>query len=635
MSKKNKNKTTRPDPDIADAGGDDVTATFEALDLDSIESKAKANGHDVATERGHEGPAEHDAPEPHSFDRKSDVPTIRSLGRLEEDLMRLQQSWADVEQQLSAKDSEIAYLNDEREVHIAAFRSLQSDLDEQLDENDRNLEQIASLEERMREMESRLEDHNQIVAGRDVEIDQLKAAVADEQQRYEVLHSERDRLKDDVAEAVAERQKALDNSKRIEQELLNKKTDMLDLESYIDRRKGEWDQLTAKLDDAKAAIAGMQSELELRERTISQHDEVAGVLHSKIDELKQQCAELDGRRAERELANKELNQLLSEKTTELEALRKERDDATEGSKVMVTRIQDQQIRISSLEQEVSELSGRIKQIRKTADDEVEQAQRRAREEVADYAKRLEAAEADADRRAQAADHAEKRAADAELELKRNDDAMEMLRDVNKQLENRLIDESSRVSEISDELSRAHADKIRLQTEYDSFQNDTEQRLEANAELIAKLESELDMRNAAIEALEKNADKLGAINADIQKLDRLIVEGVQSSERRLSTMTGRTLTLAVEGMPHIKFPIYKSCMTIGRGSDTDIQLRRKFISRRHARLTEDADGVRIEDLGSKNGVYVNEQAVTDSYLHDGDIVDIGEVKLKFVEEEQAA
>ncbi|HVT05505.1 MAG TPA: FHA domain-containing protein [Thermoanaerobaculia bacterium] len=45
-------------------------------------------------------------------------------------------------------------------------------------------------------------------------------------------------------------------------------------------------------------------------------------------------------------------------------------------------------------------------------------------------------------------------------------------------------------------------------------------------------------------------------------------------------------------------------TIGRGPDTEIVLDSRSISRRHARITVDDEGVTIEDAGSKNGTFVD-------------------------------
>lgn len=73
------------------------------------------------------------------------------------------------------------------------------------------------------------------------------------------------------------------------------------------------------------------------------------------------------------------------------------------------------------------------------------------------------------------------------------------------------------------------------------------------------------------------------------------------------------------------------MIIGRHPSCDIVLPDRQISREHARIFHTADGFFIEDLGSKNGTYVNGEAVTrPRHLDESDVVQIGlAYKLSFV------
>ncbi|MET8649679.1 BTAD domain-containing putative transcriptional regulator [Nocardia aurea] len=69
-------------------------------------------------------------------------------------------------------------------------------------------------------------------------------------------------------------------------------------------------------------------------------------------------------------------------------------------------------------------------------------------------------------------------------------------------------------------------------------------------------------------------------------------------------------------------------TIGRSADNDIRLDDAKTSRQHARVVVDGDAVRIEDRGSANGVYVNDQRVRGrAALAHGDRIRIGSVTLE--------
>jgi pSer/pThr/pTyr-binding forkhead associated (FHA) protein len=56
-----------------------------------------------------------------------------------------------------------------------------------------------------------------------------------------------------------------------------------------------------------------------------------------------------------------------------------------------------------------------------------------------------------------------------------------------------------------------------------------------------------------------------------------------------------------------FPVHAS-MVVGRASDCDICIASEEISRRHARLQLVPEGLMVEDMGSANGTYVNDQRV---------------------------
>ena len=81
----------------------------------------------------------------------------------------------------------------------------------------------------------------------------------------------------------------------------------------------------------------------------------------------------------------------------------------------------------------------------------------------------------------------------------------------------------------------------------------------------------------------------------------------------------------------RWPLNKSELTIGRGEDCDIVLPDRQVSRHHFRVVRDDDGYNVEDLGSKNGTYINGAPVRGSMqLQDGDEIQVAlSVRLMFV------
>ncbi len=80
----------------------------------------------------------------------------------------------------------------------------------------------------------------------------------------------------------------------------------------------------------------------------------------------------------------------------------------------------------------------------------------------------------------------------------------------------------------------------------------------------------------------------------------------------------------------RYPISTTNVRIGRHRDNDICLQNDSISRRHAVLHFNADNRRfvITDLGGGNGVIVNKIKQQSHDLSDGDLVELGEVRLRF-------
>lgn len=71
------------------------------------------------------------------------------------------------------------------------------------------------------------------------------------------------------------------------------------------------------------------------------------------------------------------------------------------------------------------------------------------------------------------------------------------------------------------------------------------------------------------------------------------------------------------------------ISIGRGADNAIVLDYDSVSRRHARLVQRNDGWWVLDNNSTNGTFVNDHAVPEAQLQNGDRIQIGDVILKYL------
>jgi pSer/pThr/pTyr-binding forkhead associated (FHA) protein len=78
----------------------------------------------------------------------------------------------------------------------------------------------------------------------------------------------------------------------------------------------------------------------------------------------------------------------------------------------------------------------------------------------------------------------------------------------------------------------------------------------------------------------------------------------------------------------RFLLDRDVTVAGRHPDSDIFLDDITVSRQHAQFHRVPNGFTIVDSGSLNGVYVNQQRVHTTVLHDKDEVQIGKFRMTF-------
>ncbi len=109
----------------------------------------------------------------------------------------------------------------------------------------------------------------------------------------------------------------------------------------------------------------------------------------------------------------------------------------------------------------------------------------------------------------------------------------------------------------------------------------------------------------------------------------IKSALQASEKEAQKKPAALLVVGGE-LNGSLFDLIGSSVSVGRSADNTIPLDFNGISRYHFKLNADGTEFILEDLGSKNGTFLNNKKVEGSAkLNKGDIIKIGAVALKYL------
>lgn len=141
---------------------------------------------------------------------------------------------------------------------------------------------------------------------------------------------------------------------------------------------------------------------------------------------------------------------------------------------------------------------------------------------------------------------------------------------------------------------------------------------------------------------KASRKRAAEEAYAAEEARRIEEERMAQETRLADEARRAadLTKKAEAAPlawlemcdaqQTRHPIRMASLKIGRGQHNDFVLRNDSVSGNHCVLNSNRDGEwSITDLNSGNGVVVNGQTVVQGAVSHGDVIELGELKMRFL------
>ncbi len=509
------------------------------------------------------------------------------LADLEAEIVRLHDRWHQVEQGFGAKDGLIAEIKTE----IASRDGALADVRARLERSG----------EALQALERSLADKSDEVTNLSAELTRRAATHEQSVSLLAAVTAERDVAQRDLEAARMEitRLNAAIEREQVAVKALANRNDQLvaaqaamtlriqELEAYIDGRAQSWSGLTAEIAEQKSAILRLENGLKTKDIAIDNGARLKHELEQRLVDLERQNSETAGRRSEREAAYDELERKLTEHFALAEQLKVDLAKRIADHDRLLTSATIDRTMIATLEAGVCEKDVSLAAL---------EVQRAAERSAAD--ERLRALEQD---------------------LAQRDTALA-------QSHERALEQSQLATDLRAELDVKRTSMDMLQRSVHRISN-----LGASvAELERRIESSQNVRAADAAAVPavSVAPPVDAEPAELLPLDSFFRLGGNAESARNDYAPRLIGSVGGEKM---SFPLLKSEMTIGRGKTSDIRISSHFISRLHAKVSTRGIATTIEDIGSKNGIFVNANRIKRCVLRDGDVVSLAsELELKFVD-----
>ncbi len=509
------------------------------------------------------------------------------IGKLQFDIEQLRSRWAGLEKEI--------------EVREEVTNSLTADLKLAHKNQSKTGRLLKKRKKEIESLTSRLSGQEQSLEESARQIEQSRMDELESESRVKEIQAQLDAAEEKLAtlteESRAGRSEHEQNSVRVrtlsgevdglQKELAASRTTVSELQQYINGRKADWDKLEKRLGENKDEIDRLVGEVE-KSGTDEDGSDV------------KQTANLTSKNFE----VGELESQIARTESYADELRRQLQDQLELTEALQARQKHLETSLSSATAQVRELTDGIKELR-TSNALLHEKNSTVKEEFDKEVKQIHTK----------LGAAEVTIADRVLLAEQLTSDLEYSREFNTKLEDQLHNTEIESDESIAGLKNKLADIVVLNEHL-------QKKLNTKDNAISALLTELTTRSETIEPV-------GEIEDVVYEPDDRVsgrIEGHDNTERERIT---RLLVGKIDGQ-ELRFPLFKNRLTIGRTGHNDIQLKARFVSRRHAVIVTDDDNTRIVDWGSKNGVFVNTSRIKDHILRNGDIVTIGRADFRFEE-----
>lgn len=521
---------------------------------------------------------------------------------MEAEIKELQERWQLLDSELRRSEERNEAFRSESEQKDDVIAKLTAEIAEHVKQIDALSAKVADHESSMAMLQSDKSDQAAKLAEASAELDAARSQAAVLEDRLQAAFKDRDKLSENVEIERARLVEISTKKDGLAEANLKLSTRVQDLESYIEGRKDKWAALSHALEKSEAKVAEFESAIAASEKRFEGRGGEIEKLGKQAKELERLRSEAEGRHKEREFAYKETQTRLTEQAAEIERLRAAATEHDNVVRLANEKADKHKAKLDALKQALVEKDEAIRELKakigndQTLHDHLQKASEEDRRKVVDLQR----------------DH-------AVLGVERDRLAEDMLQAKGQiqALEQELGDSKARLAEIEAESAERNA-------------------------RYSKLEAEVAAKNEVIDAFDRNVERLSMLKLNLHSVSKdqaqAHVDAVHQ-ESHAATVTHSATRFFVplngEDAEQAEYSLSKPIVTIGRSERSDIRIVDAVVSRMHARLTTDEDSTVIEDLGSKNGLWVNSHPVERAVLHNGDVISFGKKHdFRYVEVEQA-
>jgi len=464
--------------------------------------------------------------------------------------------------------------------------------------------ELSELEGRLRDSETRERNAQRTIEAQNHTRAELVQRVQDETGTRERLTEEREVLQAQLASCL--------------EQLHNRESYRTIRESTVQALDAELAGATLRADEQEARATQLAAELNaseqrledaVRERDEARHAHATAITRPATERVESERVHsaLESRLAE--LATQHADacaRLLAMEATLTDAQRRAAADAL-ASVTAAERMRAMEVEIASRQAELANVRLESERDRASLSD-LTAAMVRSQTVLAEQSRLLEERESAA--RTMAASHAEQAALITAL---RGEIEQLTARVATPAAERRALEE--RVVALTKEVAESDSRLVRLESMNVELRATVRQLHVSLAERDAELQR-------ATRIASTNAYALGRVQSSVDELGRGLTASVGASAQTQASVLTRIDSAQNHSI------VLRGRTTIGRDPDNDLSLVIASVSRHHAVLIPGFGSALLQDLGSTNGVLVNQHRVRCARLQHGDVITLGKARFRY-------